>query len=180
MFHNSLCRMMVYPQLRQWSTVKDLPHTQLVVRPVGSHPYLRHRASRNEDLCWWKLCSQIVSTDNQLEAPFSAAHSICLRRSWDSYSLSSFARSLVLLEFLADTSETDPDWADCILAYGESRWPTREATNGEVIEVEAFGTVMQLWRKDLEYSETHFLIRSPVHSLSLHEHHYAEGGAMEA
>ena len=67
MFRSSLCHMMVYPpwvQLRQSSTVKDLLQTQLVGRPIGSHPYLTQRASLKDDLCRWKLCSWIGSTDN--------------------------------------------------------------------------------------------------------------------
>ena len=65
--HSSLCRMIVYPpceQLRQWSTVNGLLQTQLVGRPFGSQPYLKQRASLNDDLCRGKLCSSIGSTDS--------------------------------------------------------------------------------------------------------------------
>ena len=63
-----------------------------------------------------QLRYSIGSTDSQLEASFSDAHSICPRRSWPMYWVVPLLADLrvhshALLEFKPDTSESRPDWA---------------------------------------------------------------------
>ena len=68
-------------QDRECSTVKLVPHTQLVGIRSGGQPYLRASASAKAPLCKQKPCSLMGSVVNQLDSPlsFSLVHSVLLQ-----------------------------------------------------------------------------------------------------
>ena len=69
-----LCLIMGKPtvgQLKACSTLNGFPHIQCEARSIGSHPYLRHRASWNALLYRVKPWSYMGRMVSQVEAPFS-------------------------------------------------------------------------------------------------------------